>query len=285
VPRPSVDLHQSVRDVLRHVSQILPRINCPIRHFEQLVNTGSLLVQYIDDHIGPDDTYRNVYDRHLGHLRRMVLAELIESFERFLKESAALCIDHLAPYAMDDRFDEFTPKSWGVTAFATANSVGKALCESDTWIKNKTINDRFRSLLKTPFGDSWVHLFPEENQHPKAERACAKTLSILWQVRNNLAHNVGVITHSDAMRFRMLLQAEVPVDCRLAPTMADIRYVKRFLSETANHTNERIGKRLAELLTFFHQQDAALYDAQAKADEISGQFAMPLSVGGHAGAV
>jgi hypothetical protein len=26
--------------------------------------------------------------------------------------------------------------------------IGRALCESDTWITNKTINDRFRALLK-----------------------------------------------------------------------------------------------------------------------------------------
>lgn len=285
MPRPPVDLHKSVRDVLGHVSPSLLETNCPIRHFEQLVNTGDLLIKYIDGHIDPNDTYIAVYDRHLGHLRRMVLAELIESFERFLKEVAAFCIDHLAPYVVDDRFDEFMPRGERIAAFVNAQSIGKALCESDTWIKNKAINDRFRNLLKEPFGEVWEFLFPEVNQQPVAERERAKTLSILWQIRHNLAHNVGVVTHSDAMKFRVLIGGNVPADCRLAPTTEDIRYVKRFLSETATHTNQRIGLRLAELLTFFHQQDAMLFDAQERADRISQQFALALTVNARIGVV
>jgi hypothetical protein len=283
VPRPQINLHRSVRDVLQHTSSSVLEPDCPIKHFEQLSNTGHLLLKYIDDHIGPTDIYESVYDRHLGHLRRMVLAELIESFERFLKEVAALCIDHLAPYVVDDRFDEFMPRGERIAAFVNANSIGKALCESDTWLKNRTINERFRMLLKTPFGDAWEHLFPEGNQLPMAERDRAKTLSILWQIRNNLAHNVGVVTHSDSMRFRVLIGGGVPANCRLSPTTNDLRYVKRFLSETATHTNQRIGLRLAELLSLFHQTDPSLYDAQDKADAVSRQFALALTIDGQVG--
>lgn len=283
MPPPLINLHQRVRDVLQHTSSSVLETDCPIKHFEQLSNTGHLLIKYVDDHISPQDVYRSVYERHLGHLRRMVLAELIESFEGFLKEIAALCIDHLAPYVVDDRFDEFMPRGERIAAFVNAKSIGKALCESDTWLKNKAINDRFRNLLKTPFGNSWEFLFPEANQQPVAEQDRAKTLAILWQIRHNLAHNVGVVTHSDAMKFRMLVGGRVPTDCRLAPTTEDIRYVKRFLAETATSINQRIGLRLAELLTAFHQQDPDLYDAQEKADEISRQFALALSVNAHTG--
>src|SRR5207249_4993708 len=149
-------------------------------------------------------------------------------------------------YTLDDRFDEFAPKrAEQIAAFVTAGSIGKALCESGTWIDNEAINKRFKALLKTPFGTDWEFLFPEANQPPNAERDRAKTLAILWQMRHNLAHNVGVMTHSDSMKFRMLINGPVMADRRLSPSTEDLRFVKRFLSETATHTNERVGTRLA----------------------------------------
>jgi hypothetical protein len=259
-----------VREILQHSSPLLPQADRPIQHFEQSANTGSLLLQYIDEHIDPNDVYAAVYDRHLGHLRRMILAELIESFERFLKELAAVCIDFLAPYTTDDRFDDLVPRrSEKIAAFINAPSVGKALCESDTWINNATINTRFASILKEPSGSDWEFLFPQANRQPAAERDRAATLAILWQVRHNLAHNVGVVTRSDAMRFRVLIGAPVTADRRLSPSGDDLKYAKRFLTETAFRTNERVSRRVAQLLEGFHLVDPALFDAQAKADEVS----------------
>src|SRR5207245_4329216 len=160
---------------------------CPIEHFERAATSGLLLLKYIVDHIDPQSVYAAVYTRHLGHLRRMVLAELIESFERFLKELASVSADFLAPYTLDDRFDEFAPRrTEQIAAFVTSSSMGKSLCESDTWINNETINKRFKSLLKSPFGANWELLFPEPNQPPNAERDRARTLAILWQMRHNL---------------------------------------------------------------------------------------------------
>jgi hypothetical protein len=263
---------------------MLPGANCPIRHFEASSNVGSLLISYINDHINPQTVYPAAYNRHLGHLRRMVLAEMIQSFERFLKELAAVCADHLAAYTLDDRFDEFAPKrSEQMAAFVTSGSIGRALCESDTWLNNKTINDRFRSLLKDPFGADWEYLFPGPGQGTTAQQQRAATLAVLWQIRHNLSHNVGVMTHSDAMKLRMLVRGIVPSDCRLAPTTEDLRYVKRFLSETAADVNLRVGNRLAALLTIFHQADPTLFDAQARANEVSQQFAFPVTISGHTG--
>lgn len=96
MPRPVIDLHQMVRAVLQHSSPLPPLAECPIEHFEMSANFGASLIRYIDDHIDSTDVYQAVYDRHLGHLRRMVLAELTESFERFLKELASVCVDFLA---------------------------------------------------------------------------------------------------------------------------------------------------------------------------------------------
>src|SRR5439155_14401511 len=137
---------------------------------------------YIIDHINADDVYPAVYNRHLGQLRRMVLAEMLESFERFLKELATVCADQLAPYTLDDRFDEFAPRrSEQIAAFVTSGSIGRALCESDTWISNDTINKRFRSLLKAPFGADWEFLFPGSGQGTNPQQQRAATLAILWQ--------------------------------------------------------------------------------------------------------
>lgn len=284
MPRPLIDLHQRVRAVLQHTSPLLPEAHSPIQHFERSANVGLSLIRYIDGQIDPETVYPAVYHRHLGHLRRMVLAELIESFERFLKELATVCADQLAPFTLDDRFDEFAPKrSEQIAAFVTAGSVGRALCESDTWLNNDTINRRFRSLLKAPFGADWTFLFPGPGQGTTSEIQRASTMAILWQIRHDLAHNLGVMTHSDSMKLRMLVGGPVPADCRLSPTTEDLRYVKRFLSETATDVNQRVGMRLAMLLGGFYLADPTLFEAQSKANEVAQRFAFTLTIGGHDG--
>lgn len=85
------------------------------------------------------------------------------------------------------------------------------------------------------------------------------------------------------MKLRMLIGGPVQADRRLSPTTEDLRYVKRFLSETATDVNERVGTRLAVLLHGFYLADPALFDAQAKANEISQRFASPLTIGAHVG--
>ena len=284
MPRPPIDLHRMVREIVRHSAPLHPEADRPIRHFERSTNSALWMLEYIDAHIDPGDVYAAVYNRHLGHLRRMILAELIESFERFLKELASVCIDYLAPYTTDDRFDDFVPKrSDKIAAFVNATSVGRALCESDTWINNATINTRFASLLKDPAGADWESLFPQVHQNPVAERPRAATLAILWQIRHNLAHNVGVITQSDAVKFRVLIGGPVDAERHLSPTDNDLRYAKRFFSETATRTNERVGLRLAHLLGQFHAADPALFDAQARANEVSQRFAFSVTINGHVG--
>jgi hypothetical protein len=225
-----------------------------------------------------------VYNRHLSHLRRMVLAELIQSFERFLKELASHCVDCLAPYTIDDRFEEFVPRrSDKIASFVNAPTIGKALCESDTWISNPSINSRFSSLLKESFGADWETLFPQSNQQPTAERERALTLSILWQIRHNLAHNVGVITHADAIKFRVLVGGPISHNQRLFPTFNDLTYVTRFLSETAERTNRRVCDRLSQLLSSIHAIDPTLFDARAKANELAQRFSIPVTINGFVG--
>jgi len=284
VPGKPVDLHKMVREVLAHTSPLVAAADRPLVHFEDASTEAFALIKYVGRRIRRQGVYPEVYDRQMGHLRQLVLAELLQAFERFLKEIAAVCIDFLAPYVADDRFDEFLPKTGGhIAAFVNAQSIGKALCESDTWLRHETINRRFRRLLKFPFGEPWEFLFPEGNQPPATEQERAKTLAVLWQLRHCCAHNLGVMTASDSMKFRMLVGAPVAANCRLSPSTDDLRFVSDFLSETAQNTNQRIGQRLALVLEHFHLADASLFDGQLKANEVSQRFVFSVTINGHVG--
>jgi len=236
------------------------------------------MIKYLEDHLETAGIYASVYERHIANLRRMALASLVETFERFLKEIATLCVDSLISYVNDDRFDEFSARGGQIAFHLSAGSVGKALCESDTWITNKSTNDRFRRLLKLPFGDNWENLFPEENQLPASARESARTLSILWQIRHTITHNVGVITGSDSGRFKMLVRANVDPNRIVNPTQHDIIFVKRFLFETAQAANQRIGDRLAHVLTKIHEDNPTLFAAVERANDISRQLGYSVTI-------
>lgn len=169
MPRPPIDLHQKVRDLFRHTEALPAELSSPIVNYERTLDGYLALLKYVEDHLRASRIYEAVYNRHMAQQRRMALGSLIEAFERFLKELAV----HFA-----------------------AGTIGKAMCEAGTWISNGLINDRFRRLLKAPFGDPREFLFPNEKQQPVAERERARTLAILWQVRHTITHNVGVLTES-----------------------------------------------------------------------------------------
>lgn len=283
--RPPINLNQKIRDLLTHTVPVRRDVDAPIRNFEGRVSAGFSLIKYLDDHISTETVYSTVYDGHLTNLHRMVLVSLVEAFERFIKEVAVVCVDAVASYSIDNRFDGFTTSGGTVAAQFSAGSIGKALCESDTWLSNSTINDRFRQILKPHFGEAWEYLFPNEKQTPIAERDRAKTLAILWQIRHNITHNTGFLTDSDARRLTLMVKAEVESGKTLSPSRFDLRYVKRFLVETAVHTNQRIGQRLAALLSELHADNPTLFVPQTLADAISVSFQQPLIVAGALGAL
>src|SRR5439155_7356061 len=101
-------------------------------------------------------------------------------------------------------------------------------------------------LLAAPFEAGNFDLFPKL---PAPERENYDTLGLVWQLRHTIVHNVGVITQSDAIKLRLLVKSPVAPLRVLVPTRDDVRYLQRFLDETALRSNVRIGKRLAELLT------------------------------------
>ncbi len=278
------DLNRKIEEIVHHTSPLSPNSTSPIFHFERTADSSIDLLEFVDENLTTTAVSRSVFRDYMARLRRMALVSLIEAFERFLKELAAVCIDALVRHVGDDRFDEFSAKGGQLAFHLSAGSIGKALCESDTWLTNRTINERFKRLLKSPFGDNWENLFPEENQQPQGERARARTLAILWQIRHTITHNVGLITGSDAARFRMLTKGQTSPDRALRITKRDIVYTKKFLFESSQQVNVRVGKRLETLLDGLQRDSPALFDAQDMANRISRQLGFSITINGSKGA-
>jgi hypothetical protein len=214
----------------------------------------------------------------------MVLVNLVETFERFLKELASACVDHLANHVLDDRFNAFKIQGSGLASHFGTATLGKSLCESGVWLDCDEVSERFRKLLCDPFqpGGSFF-LFPKQGQQPAGEIWRFAVLGLVWQLRHTVVHNVGIITQSDAVKLRLWARQPVESPRVLSPTREDIRYLKRFLDETAQSCNTRVGERLAELLTTLHGSDPTLFVPQQKANEVTRTFGSPLTVAGAIG--
>jgi hypothetical protein len=280
MPRQPIDLHRKVRDILAHVAPLPAEAGTPLAHCDRTSIDLWNLVRYVERAFGQLPLQPAAVRRHLARLHGMILVNLVETFERYLKEVAAACVDHLARYVLDDRFNAFRVQGSALAAHFGTDTLGRSLCESATWLDCDEVNDRFRRLLAPPFESGDFHLFPKQ---PAAERERYDTLAFIWQLRHTVVHNVGVITRSDAIKLRLLVRAAVPQMQVIAPTRDDIRYLKRFLGETAERCNRRIGKRLAGLLTAIHATDPGLFVPQEAADAVTRTFGFVLTVGGAAG--
>lgn len=287
MPRQPLDLERKIKDILQHVGNLPVEADSPLAHYDRTSSDHSNLLTYMEKVIAmaAGRLYATATQRHLERLHGMMLVNLIECFERFLKEIAAACVDQLAPFVLDDRFDAFPVRGSAVASYFGTASVGRALCESSTWLDCPEVNGRFRKLLAMPFNESGqtFDLFPTGNQQPPAERWRTPVLSLVWQLRHTLVHNVGVITKSDAIKLRLLAKEPIQGPQVILPTKNDVRYLKRFLDETAKTCNLRIGQRLAEVLTNVHVTNPSLFDATVMANALSCTFAEPLVVDGITG--
>ena len=277
---PPVNLHQRVRDILAHGTTLPDAARCPILHFDLTTSDIWNTLKYFERKTQESPSQPIVASHHLGRLRQMALVSLIETLERLLKELAAECIDVLAPLTADDRFDVFRMKGIAIAGHYGTDTLGRALCEADTWLDCKTINDRFRDLLSDPFSLSPLlpsfHLF---RQQPPDERERFDTLQLVWQLRHTVVHNVGVITQSDAVRLRVLSKKQVN-PLVIIPTKDDVRYLREFLMETAERCNQRVAERLAEVLTRIHSTDPTLFDTNERARHLANQFRHAVTVAG-----
>src|SRR5947209_4869789 len=115
MPRPPIDLGRKVKDILQHVGPLPPEADSPLAHYTRSATDVWNLLAYLERNLRGPGIYAAVRDRHVVRLNSMILVNLIETFERFLKEAAAVCVDHLAEFVLDKRFDEFQIKG-GVLA-------------------------------------------------------------------------------------------------------------------------------------------------------------------------
>lgn len=88
---------------------------------------------------------------------------------------------------------------------------------------------------------------------------------------------------SDAAKLSLLVKQNVDAPRLLSPTEQDVRSAKRFLDETVTWINERVGNRLAELLTRIHGDNPLAFVAQERADLVTNQFSIALTVAGAVG--
>lgn len=222
---------QRIRDILGHVAELPDEARYPLAHYKWATNQAWLLRDYFGHKVTESDRYPEIGEEHLTSLDAMLVVHFVEAFERFLKEIAAICVDHLAPCVLDDRFDDFfTLKGSVLAAHFGAESVGASLCESSTWTDCKTVNDRFRKMLATPFeskqGDFYV--FPSQGQAPADERFRHEHMMLIWQLRHTLVHNLGLVTKSDAIKLSLLVKANVEPRKLLRPTKDDLRHISSF---------------------------------------------------------
>lgn len=124
--KPKTDLNRKIEEIVQHTSPLPPESTRPILHFERTAASSNDLLRYLDEHLASTGVSGSVYADHMSHLRRMALVSLVEAFERFLKELAAVCIDALVRHVGDDRFDEFSAKGGQLAFHLAAGTIGKA---------------------------------------------------------------------------------------------------------------------------------------------------------------
>ncbi len=258
--------------------------NKPLLHYLRATSDLWNLQQYVNNKISSTTSYRKSAENHLRQLYTMILLGLVSAFERFLKETAANCIDYVAPYVTDDRLKDFTAKGHTLAAHFKDSSLGKALTELDTWIDCRSVNDKFRQILAPHHdkGGANFQVFPTD----AANKATTETMSVVFQLRHTVAHNMGVITRADAQKLQLLIKEVVESPRLLNPTQVDGWSVKLFLDERARDVNTRVSDRLAQLLTDLHTDNSNVFKpttAQEIADELAAKFQRVTTIAGVTG--
>lgn len=245
------DFVAHIRRLPTQVEELDQEADVPIKHYRRLANDAFNLLAYVDRNLEHAKTHEAPRERHRRHLCRLVLIDLVEAFERFLKEVAAVCVDHVSPLVVDARFDAGfqTPKGSALAQHFAAKTWGRALCESLTWLDCGDANDRFRRILADPFSPGDFYVFPTSKaQNPASLLGRHELVSLIFQLRHSAVHNAGVVTESDAAKLRVLSREPVAAPRLLVPSRLDVYSVKLYLDQTAKLLNEEIAKRLSALL-------------------------------------
>lgn len=277
----SIDFDKYLKRIPTHSNEPGRDAATPASHYSRSANDAWNLLRYVEHNLAKVNVYDSVYEPHMRRLSTMVMLAIVETFERFLKEIAAACVNHLGRVVLDDRIDVFSARGNVVAAHFDGGDLGKALCESLTWCDCDDANRRFRKILAEPFQDDGkFHVFPNASQFPASLRDRAGAMRVVWQLRHTIAHSAGLVTSADAMKFRLLVKRQVQSPRLLQPTKGDVWYVKLFLDETVDLINRAVAQRLSELLTTIHDGDPTLFDAGAKAQALAALFGIPITVAG-----
>lgn len=279
---PNFDYVAGIKRIPTQVEPLDEEADVPIRHYRRLANDAFSLLAYVDRNLArAGKTYEAPRERHRRHLCRLVLVDLVEAFERFLKELAAVCVDHVSPLVADSRFDIFpVPKSVALAQHFAARTWGRALCESATWLDCGDANDRFRRILADPFTKGDFYVFPmSKGQQPAALAGRHELVTLVFQLRNAAVHNAGVITESDAAKLRVLSRGPVEAPRLLVPSRLDVYSVKLYLDETAKLINAEVATRLAMLLETKLRAADLGYDVPAQAKRLAVAFNQPITMG------
>jgi hypothetical protein len=126
----------------------------------------------------------------------------VETFERFLKEVAADCVDCLAEYVVDDRS---MYSDWKLAA-ALRHERWQVSCESSTWLDCEEIKSD-RAFATIPNRRQSFDLFEAVSAADKPAVAIG-TDELRQQIRHR-GSGVGVITRSDAVKLRQWARENV----------------------------------------------------------------------------
>lgn len=280
---PPIDYKQEILDTVSNSGDLPPESSSPWEHYRRSANDAWNLVVYMERNVARVNHYSKPFDRHMSRLHGMVLANLVGAFERFLKELAVICVNELSEFSLDGRLDEFSLTASIAAAHFNIGSVGNALCEADTWLNRELINKRFRKLLADPFADGRFYVFPMTRQHGGSndDMSRSQLISAIFQLRHTLVHNLGVVTESDAIKLRRILQSSIDGRKVLTPSSRNVRQIKRFLDESSKDINQRLAQRLAELLSLLQQENYLSIDPAAKAQSLATLFGVSVTVCGH----
>jgi hypothetical protein len=141
MPFSPTDLAQEIRDMIGHVVPLPPEAGAPWDHYDCSIRDVWNLLRYFERNLGRLPLQPPALHAHMARLHGMILVNLIESFERYLKEVAAVCIDSLARYVLDDRFNAFRVQGSALAAHFGTETLGRSLCESATWLDCDEVND------------------------------------------------------------------------------------------------------------------------------------------------
>jgi len=270
-------------DLPKHAVAVAPEAAVPVQHYGRYANDSWNLLLYIERNLKRTNVYQAAYERHMHRLHSMVLLNLVEAFERFLKEVASFCVDNVASAVIDDRLDVFAIKGQVAAVHFQEQSVGKALCESSTWLDCDEITRRFLRILAAPNDPNKgsFYLFPLSTQNSASLRNKGELVALLFQLRHSIVHNAGVITRSDAVKLSRFAKQQIEAPRVFWPERADVWYVKLFLDDLVETINNEIAMGLTDL-TALYASDQSIFVPAERSQLLADCFQKSITIAGTA---